>query len=346
MRRIFGLLAIASAAAAVVAVGSPSVSADPPTPIGYGCHETTVPTVGFPSPSVQLTVTIVDTPDPARVFQPVTWRTALSNPDLPTPLPLAVHYLRGRVPIPDNLTGVTASVAAAPGTTPNPPLSQVSVRVTADEVIFQLPGTPSASRRIRAAASGLTYPYQEGSAAIGNPVVLPLIRISGVPTPAASGTTITWRAPEIDFAVTLPGGTATVTCAGTEDPDPAIVRTAVNSAVQTCDGQAVTVQTGFNNPTAGDDVIQGTSANNTVNGLGGNDRFCGLAGGDSFGGGTGNDRVLGGPGNDVLRGDAGNDYLQGDAGRDRLDGGANRDICNGGTQVDTASGCEVSQAIP
>lgn len=123
-----------------------------------------------------------------------------------------------------------------------------------------------------------------------------------------------------------------------------------------CDGQLVTVDLSQGDaPTAGDDVILGTSGIEDLSGRGGNDRICGGGGADVLRGGAGRDRILGGrgadrleggDGSDVLLGQGGGDALFGQAGADRLDGGTERDTCNGGPQADTATACEVRTAIP
>jgi hypothetical protein len=127
-------------------------------------------------------------------------------------------------------------------------------------------------------------------------------------------------------------------------------------AFGTCNGQPGTVFLGDGDtPTAGADVIIGTTGNDTVNGLGGNDIICGRGGVDTLRGGEGRDRLYGENGNDRLEGGAkgdwlyggaGNETLLGQAGNDALDGGANRDTCNGGTERDTGVRCEVRNGIP
>jgi Ca2+-binding RTX toxin-like protein len=145
-------------------------------------------------------------------------------------------------------------------------------------------------------------------------------------------------------------------------------------AGEVCDGQVATVDLGRHAvPTAGPDVIIGSTEGDTVNGLGGNDRFCGLSGNDSFTGGLGADRAFGGPGNDTLNGQDGADRLVGNAGADKLfggnqpdalfgsegpdkldagagndqlDGGAGGDTCNGRAGTDRAAACEVRAGIP
>lgn len=77
-----------------------------------------------------------------------------------------------------------------------------------------------------------------------------------------------------------------------------------------------------NQPTQGDDIINGTSGNDTLTGLGGNDKLYGQ---------NGNDTLYGEGGNDYLNGGAGNDYLDGYSSNpnspdlDTLEGGAGAD---------------------
>jgi streptogramin lyase len=112
----------------------------------------------------------------------------------------------------------------------------------------------------------------------------------------------------------------------------------INIGEAACNGQVVTVDLGEGaHPTAGNDVILGTSAADTVNGGRGNDVICGLGG---------NDKLTGAAGNDTLVGAGGVDTLDGGAGNDRLLGGAGRDTCKGGPQQDTQQTCEVKTGIP
>lgn len=336
-------LAVAALAAALLVTPA---AADGPQSVDYTCNETNADNQLVPSLGASISVAGTDSVDPARVYQPVTWEADIELPDIQPPVRILLNYLRVRIPIPDGVAAVSATAVAATGETPNPALSNMTVTTTADEVVLALPASPAAGNWILAKPAseggGLTYPAS--FVGDGTPVVPPVLRITGVPTQPAS--TISWSAPEIDTELTYLGDLDTVTCAPDADPDPVIVSTTVGTGVQTCDGQAVTVQLGHNAPTAGNDVIQGTAGNDTVLALGGNDRFCGLNGNDRFRGGNGNDRARGGNGNDTLQGDAGADNLAGEAGNDTLNGGTQRDVCAGAAGRDTGTACEVRTSIP
>ena len=118
---------------------------------------------------------------------------------------------------------------------------------------------------------------------------------------------------------------------------------------------------------AGDDSLQGGSANDTLegdegsdflSGGGGNDTLNGASGPDRIFGGAGNDSIEGrassdvinaGPGNDVVSGGNGGDQVVAGTGNDFVEGGAGQDTINavddvsgndyvqGGTEVDTCS---------
>ncbi len=194
------------------------------------------------------------------------------------------------------------------------------------------------------------------------------------------------------------GGSGIDTCVGTEDDGDAIDTSTLGShdftvtgtdeegnetevthtytvvARGTCLGETVTVDLALGEePTSGDDVIQGTPDADTINALEGVDHVCGLggadvinlgAGDDAADGGAKADQLVGGAGNDVLtgasaadvlRGGVGEDELTGGQGRDQLfggsgadslNGGTQRDECNGGSAIDTGTSCEVSTNIP
>ncbi len=106
-----------------------------------------------------------------------------------------------------------------------------------------------------------------------------------------------------------------------------------------CGGREVTVDLAKGeSPTAGPDVIEGTTGADIINGLGGDDLICSRGGADV---------VRGGPGNDQLRGGVGDDDLRGGLGDDELRGGPNTDTCKGGPgSEDRSLSCETSVGVP
>lgn len=62
-------------------------------------------------------------------------------------------------------------------------------------------------------------------------------------------------------------------------------------------------------PSAGDDLLLGTTSNDVINSLAGNDTVFGYAGDDSLDGGAGNDSLVGGTGNDTYVVDATTDVI-------------------------------------
>ncbi|VAV97404.1 Alkaline phosphatase, partial [hydrothermal vent metagenome] len=71
-------------------------------------------------------------------------------------------------------------------------------------------------------------------------------------------------------------------------------------------------------PSAGDDVITGTSGNDTIDALAGNDTIFGLAGSDTLRGGAGDDNLYGGQGNDLFIDVSGTNFIDGGDGLDRV----------------------------
>ena len=103
-------------------------------------------------------------------------------------------------------------------------------------------------------------------------------------------------------------------------------------------------------PTAGPDLLCGTTGSDVIDGLGGDDVILGLGGGDTLTGGGGADLISGDGGADTLNGGAGSDELRGGTGDDTLlsndGGGADTDNCGPGTDIaagdeaDTFIACE------
>lgn len=103
---------------------------------------------------------------------------------------------------------------------------------------------------------------------------------------------------------------------------------------------------GLNQPTAGDDVINGTTSAETISALAGNDIVNGNGGGDTLNGNEGDDELYGadgvsdilngGTGNDLLHGRSGDDFLYGDGDNDELWGFSGSDTLDGGAGTDSA----------
>ena len=114
---------------------------------------------------------------------------------------------------------------------------------------------------------------------------------------------------------------------------------AANATPLTCNNRVVTVDLNSNQtPTAGDDVIWGTTGPDIIIGLTGNDVICGNGGNDIINAGPGNDTIFAGPGDDTVFGLDGNDTIFGQAGNDELIGFADDDFINGGPGQDNING--------
>ena len=124
-----------------------------------------------------------------------------------------------------------------------------------------------------------------------------------------------------------------------------------------CNGLNITVSIGAGDtPTAGNDVILGTSGADFIDSGAGDDTICAMEGADMIfaGGGTdyveggdgadqifgegGNDIIFGGSGADEIDGGGGDDEIFGEAGNDTLVGRTGEDMLDGGTGVDSISG--------
>ena len=88
-------------------------------------------------------------------------------------------------------------------------------------------------------------------------------------------------------------------------------------------------------PTAGSDVLHGSSVSESIYGLEGNDVIYGRGGDDCLLGDEGDDTIYGGAGHDYLGGDSGNDVLHGEAGDDSITLGPGSDIAYGGDGQDS-----------
>ena len=99
-------------------------------------------------------------------------------------------------------------------------------------------------------------------------------------------------------------------------------------------------------PTAGDNILNGTLNADRICGLGGSDQINGLQADDTLFGDQCDENAklvsivaaAADDGNDTIKGNEGNDILNGSGGNDSLDGGENDDTLNGGGGNDTLAG--------
>ncbi|NER34123.1 MAG: calcium-binding protein [Oscillatoria sp. SIO1A7] len=89
---------------------------------------------------------------------------------------------------------------------------------------------------------------------------------------------------------------------------------------------------------AGDDTVNGSTADELINGNRGQDSLLGAEGQDTLRGGRDSDRVFGENGNDVVNGNKDNDIVLGGDGNDIVRGGQGNDLIVGGEDDDTLIG--------
>ncbi|MDX6479346.1 MAG: hypothetical protein QOG29_1933 [Gaiellaceae bacterium] len=119
----------------------------------------------------------------------------------------------------------------------------------------------------------------------------------------------------------------------------AVSTTVALPPVPTCLGRPVGRATLIGTP--GNDRLVGGPGAERICGLGGNDTILGGGGNDLLSGGDGNDKITGGPGKDLLNGEAGNDVLLARDGRpDRVVGGPGTDTATVDRGRDSVSGVE------
>ncbi|MEM8925192.1 MAG: hypothetical protein AAGD35_16940 [Actinomycetota bacterium] len=148
-----------------------------------------------------------------------------------------------------------------------------------------------------------------------------------------------------DFGVAPP----TPTCNGLEATivgtagDDVIEGTSAADVIVTLDGDDIVVSGAGADVIClgdGDDTAVTGRGVDTVFGEAGNDTIIGNAGNDVLSGGDGDDVIFGRDDRDTINGDAGDDILRGGRGRDTIDGGPDTDTCVGGPGNDTETNCE------
>ncbi|MEU9130117.1 putative Ig domain-containing protein [Kitasatospora sp. NPDC048540] len=92
------------------------------------------------------------------------------------------------------------------------------------------------------------------------------------------------------------------------------------------------------NGTTGNDIIFGKGGNDTINGNGGNDLICTTDGNDTINTGTGNDRIEAGNGNNIINTAAGDDIITTGTGNDIINAGTGHNTVNPGTGHNTVNG--------
>lgn len=129
----------------------------------------------------------------------------------------------------------------------------------------------------------------------------------------------------------------------------------VTVRIPTCGNEPVNISIAEGDvPTAGHDVILGTTGPDTINSLGGVDFVCALGGDDVLNGGPGDDLLVGMNGDDTINGGSGGDFALGDLdfgsgtpgndtinvgdGNDYVDAGGGNDQVQGGPGADQVVG--------
>jgi uncharacterized repeat protein (TIGR01451 family) len=187
------------------AVSAPAVvvqvtAADGTTNVNYTCA--TSPAIVDPI-STSIPVIAEDDVDPADAGQTVNWTFRVSPPSIESPLAVNVNRVRVEFPRAAGLVNhPVVTLVNPPNGAANPPNGQATAFSNASVTGFQTPNSGTINLQTN---GSMTYN--------GSPVNFPQLRIAGVPTEAARGTTIAWRAPNILVNATAPVvGAITVTC--------------------------------------------------------------------------------------------------------------------------------------
>jgi uncharacterized repeat protein (TIGR01451 family) len=251
--------------------------------------------------SSDLSITKVDTPDPARIGFQLTYTIGVEN--------------RG----PDPATGVTV--------TDNLPSTVAPVSASG-------PGGPCAVQGGKVTCSiGTLMPV--GIVYGGAPATVTIVVIPRVPGTIRNTANV--KGDQKDPASRNDRARATTrvlsapSCRGFTAN---VVGTAGDDVLFGTPGPDVIVALG------GNDRIFSLAGRDLVCAGSGRDRIATGSAADRVFGGAGGDNLLGRGGPDVLRGSAGNDLLKGGRGADRLRGGSGFDRCIGGPGADSLRGCE------
>jgi uncharacterized repeat protein (TIGR01451 family) len=254
------------------------------------------------SPSSDLSVTVVDSPDPVPIRSPLAYDVQVRNlgPDAATKVRVTV-----RIPKFADFVSARPSVGSC-----GPVRAQ---RFTCELGTMPAPtvdygGPPSVAVTMTPARIGILTGSVSVDGAGKDPVT------------ADDRATVTTRilAPPVSCrgrTATIVGSLGDDVLGGTPGPD---VIAALN----------------------GDDTVIASSGRDIVCGGRGLDRLVGGRAADIIYGGAGDDTLLGGGGPDVLKGMPGRDLLIGRRGPDRLFGGRGPDRCRGGAGGDTLRSCE------
>lgn len=181
--------------------------------------------------SAPISITTTATPEPADVFEKVSYTAELSLPELePKPFAINFNFFRVTIPIPAGLRDVKVKVQDPSPAVANPAVSAIAARVTGGAVVVDVPASPSTTRRFRFGTDGnFIYPFNSVNNTGGSPVVLPRIKITAMPTRSAAGATVDWTAPVVDTETGF-AAIGDIPCTP-DDPTDTILSTTVSTAV-------------------------------------------------------------------------------------------------------------------
>lgn len=221
-----GFVAFALGAAGVLGVAAPGGAAAVSIP--YSC-ETGVPSIGVLSAPIGAVTTA--TPEPADIFDKVSYNVDLSLPEIaPQAFALNFNYFRVTLDIPPGFRAVTVKVKNPGAATANPAVSEISAQVVGDQIVVDMPASPSPTRRFHFATNGsFSYPYNANTSSGGTAVVLPRIKITAMPVFGAGGATLDWVAPNVD-TFTQFFNIGDIPCTP-DDPGAAVLSTTVTNTV-------------------------------------------------------------------------------------------------------------------
>lgn len=254
-------------------------------------------------PASDLSITVVDTPDPVAPAAQLTYTATVANAG-----PAPAENVSVAVEVP-RLLSTAAGGASATGATAGQGACTVPSGGKGD-VGCSL-GTIAAGASTTVT---VTFAVDAPSGMLSNNLVNPFslaARVTSTSTDSIPANNVAL----VSTTVTLP------------PPPP------------TCLGRPAGPTTLIGTP--GNDRLAGGPGAERICGLGGNDTILGGGGNDLLSGGDGNDKITGGPGKDLLNGEAGNDLLLARDGKaDRVVGGPGTDTATVDRRRDSVSGVE------
>lgn len=204
---------------------------------GAGADTVTIPytcdagTIGDLSAPIGIART--SSPNPVDIFETISYTADLTLPDIdPQAIAVNFDFFRVTLDVPAGMRVVSVKTENPTPLVANPAPTDLSATLSGNQVTVRMPAATNATRVFRFTEGGdFLYPFNALNPSAGNPqpVVLPRLRITAMPTFAAGGGAVDWLAPNVGTS-TVYFGIGAIPCTP-DNPSDVLFSTTITNTV-------------------------------------------------------------------------------------------------------------------